>query len=389
MVVRAESKVRGGKGMKTVKRKANVWERILITEKYAGETRYTNGDIGTVTESNTVGIFANVNAKSFGIYHKEYEVIIENGEAGGMNDDKFAIENLVGREVMAVVTDTGKVYTTYWDFAKAAGYSSAVSYYKSPEGLEGQTVKLLAKGKHGSMPDLTIYVIETSEGEQFLIGAEGLEIKEAGVMEKAAPNVIEKMQAEIDVLKAKVAALEEAKVTPNHVYCRHTITPKKSPQQIRDEIIAKAKADIEDVKEYWEAGEEMRYVKGNYVVNASFSVNKEKRTVVAILRHIHEGVVARGIAKADPSDCFNVHIGKAIALRRALGLEVPAEYYNAPAPTEVRVGDVVKIYDISGKAIEPLTVDAFDEDGWMIFTYGECSTFEPRVGDKIIDDSRE
>src|SRR5699024_11680223 len=50
----------------------------------------------------------------------------------------------------------------------------------------------------------------------------------------------------------------------------------------------------------------------------------------------------RGIAKCDPSDCFNVHIGKAIALRRALEVEVPDEYLNTPQPTEVRVGDIVR-----------------------------------------------
>ncbi|MCA0117385.1 hypothetical protein LCD32_00040, partial [Bacillus sp. RSS_NA_20] len=49
----------------------------------------------------------------------------------------------------------------------------------------------------------------------------------------------------------------------------------------------------------------------------------------------------RGISKCAPNDCFNAHIGKAIALRRALGLEVPSEYLNVPQPTDVRVGDVV------------------------------------------------
>src|SRR5699024_6527622 len=77
--------------------------------------------------------------------------------------------------------------------------------------------------------------------------------------------------------------------------------------------------------------------------NGEFVVNKEKRTVVALLRGWGSGtIVKRGIAKCAPKDCFNVHIGKAIALRRALGLEVPDEYLNAPQPTEVREGDIVE-----------------------------------------------
>lgn len=54
-------------------------------------------------------------------------------------------------------------------------------------------------------------------------------------------------------------------------------------------------------------------------------------------------VISKGIAKCASSDCFNVHIGKAIALRRALGHQVPTEYLNAPQPTEVHVGDVVAV----------------------------------------------
>jgi hypothetical protein len=80
--------------------------------------------------------------------------------------------------------------------------------------------------------------------------------------------------------------------------------------------------------------------------------------VVALLKFLNGSkVLSRGIAKCHPDDCFNAHIGRAIALRRALGLEVPDEYLNAPQPTEVRAGDVVKwgdgsiyrIKNISGK----------------------------------------
>ncbi|TJZ71437.1 hypothetical protein FA037_05835 [Bacillus amyloliquefaciens] len=117
---------------------------------------------------------------------------------------------------------------------------------------------------------------------------------------------------------------------------------KKSAQARRDEIVEQAKADVEKLSNY---GDGVRYETGTgsfATCNVEFVVNRDKRTVVALLKGVRTGnVYARGIAKAASDDCFNVHIGKAIALRRALGLAVPDEYLNAPQPTEVRVGDVV------------------------------------------------
>ncbi|HBU90272.1 MAG TPA: hypothetical protein DEB53_03540 [Bacillus pumilus] len=108
-------------------------------------------------------------------------------------------------------------------------------------------------------------------------------------------------------------------------------TYEKSNQQKRDEIVAKAKEDVKKLLER------------DYGYDHEFIVNTEKRTVV-YLRKVagRTSVGLRGIAKCVPDDCFNAHIGKAIALRRALGLEMPAEYLNVPQPTEVRVGDVVR-----------------------------------------------
>jgi hypothetical protein len=160
--------------------------------------------------------------------------------------------------------------------------------------------------------------------------------------------------------------------------------PSAHPQDIRDEIIEKSKMDVA----------ELRNINGRYDVsdphmfvpwscNAEFIVNKEKRTVVALLRGYGSGnVYAKGIAKGAPTDCFNVHIGKAIALRRALGLEMPSEYLNAPQPTEVRVGDIVEYagYKVtvmpSGKSC--MYTKGTCADGSLVATAG-----------KLIDDSRE
>lgn len=94
-------------------------------------------------------------------------------------------------------------------------------------------------------------------------------------------------------------------------------------------------------------------------------------------------VYARGIAKAVPDDCFNVHIGKAIALRRALGLAVPDEYLNAPQPTEVRVGDVVRSTVDKSKKYEI----AKGEKAWCDGMAG-ISSMVAKYG-RIVDDSRE
>jgi len=112
----------------------------------------------------------------------------------------------------------------------------------------------------------------------------------------------------------------------------------ESRQASREEIVERAKADIEELTECDRitVGGKKGFKGGFFVVNEEFIVNKEKRTVVCLLKGVESSKVhERGIAKCSPEDVFNVHIGKAIALRRALGLEVPDDYLNAPQPTEV------------------------------------------------------
>lgn len=148
-------------------------------------------------------------------------------------------------------------------------------------------------------------------------------------------------------------------------------------QRRRDEIVEQAKRDVE----YWEYEMPMRY-RYNYV---NFVVNKEKRTVVALLKVLAGSKTAkRGIAKCAPNDCFNSHIGKAIALRRALGLPVPDEYLNAPQPTEVRVGDIV---DWGWKKLSYKIADGYRV---ICLNNGEDMTEYAEIKyAKIIDDSRD
>ncbi|MGV0165846.1 hypothetical protein ACUWGD_14565 [Bacillus velezensis] len=150
--------------------------------------------------------------------------------------------------------------------------------------------------------------------------------------------------------------------------------PEKSAQARRNEIVEQAKADVERLKE-----NNIRL----RTFNISLEVNRKDRSVEAIAKRPKSNRAFYGIAKAVPDDCFNVHIGKAIALRRALGLKVPDEYLNAPQPTEVRVGDVVRSTVDKSKEY----VIAKGEKAWCDGMAG-LSSMAAKYG-RIIDDSRE
>ncbi|MEB5480939.1 hypothetical protein P8825_15340 [Shouchella clausii] len=161
-------------------------------------------------------------------------------------------------------------------------------------------------------------------------------------------------------------------------------------QARRDEIVEQAKKNV-DI--FLKRGTDDY---PSFMFEAEFIVNKEKRTVVALIkgrnsRHVY----TRGIAKCAPGDCFNVHIGMEIALRRALGLPVPDEYLNAPQPTEVRVGDVVcgnggddhyysknKTFTITKDSVERI-------DGGFLYKENTDDWIERDQIGRIIDDSRE
>src|SRR5690625_729280 len=191
-----------------------------------------------------------------------------------------------------------------------------------------------------------------------------------------------RFDAEMDALNG------EATISPERDFLeesRRNTRPSESelsPQERRDEIVEQAKEDIDVLKDQTgtvtgRAG----YETSSVLCDAEFVVNSEKRTVVCLLKgQIAGSVYGRGIAKCAPDDCFNAHIGKAIALHRVLGLEVPAEYLNTPQPTEVRVGDVVDTNSSYG-VME--VGDKYDLDARVIIK----EVFEVLGGARIIDDS--
>ncbi|AOC58685.1 hypothetical protein [Bacillus pumilus] len=260
---------------KTEKRKANVGERILITDDKNREYLYKNGDVFTVTEAKSQGVLVGI---LNGISHRRYEVIV--GEhTPAPNLDEMDYDELV---------------------ALSESVMKALRTRSFKNGYDQGRLDTEIEAAHG--------------------------------------------------------------------------TYEKSDQQKRDEIVEKAKEDVREllVKD-----------RGH---DHEFIVNESKRTVVD-LRKIRgcTNIARRGIAKCAPNDCFNVHIGKAIALRRALGLEVPAEYLNAPQPTEVRVGDVVRGRQANGVEFYEETIKNIKDGAYY---YDDGFDFISNAELVIIDDSR-
>lgn len=270
-----------GTKYKTEKRKANVGERILITDAKCVDVGFKNGDVLTVRTSQGLGVQTD---GGWIIWHREYEVIVgEHTPAPNLDEmDYDELVSLVKDAMKAIITRSYK-----------NGYDQG------------------------------------------------------------------RFDAEIEA--------------------------PKSDQQKRDEIVARAKEDVEDL------------VRRHFVSKADYIVNAAKRTVVALGKSLIDGrILRRGIAKCAPDDCFNVHIGKAIASRRALGLEVPAEYLYTPQPTEVHVGDIIEAADCCGEKYR-FTVGHIEDDkiydvrGDGTYTYLDAAVRYLRsdaTNPKTIDDSR-
>lgn len=332
------------------------------------------------------------------------------------------IERLEGRGITAKVTDSGRVFSTYTDFAKAVGYPDAVddelvgevSKGEEVDERTGETFTVLAKGKHSLTRYGYVYVIESLDDKRFLIAESGLAItypptKTADKLDEMDYDKLIEYADEVNLAVRRKAYAQgygqgtfDAHMNEitgemgNSLINKDGEEPEESAlnttpigkaiekmtgmircsginfgetqQQKRDRIVEQAKDDVSNINR-------------NGIVK--FFVNSEKRTVVAVLIGYLSGKVnGRGIAKCAPGDCFNAHIGKAIALRRALGLDVPDEYIYAPQPTEARIGNIVTKPD--WRHIEPYEVSDII-DGFAFERNGE---FASVGGLEVIDDTR-
>lgn len=160
---------------------------------------------------------------------------------------------------------------------------------------------------------------------------------------------------------SRTATLEGAEIN---------IKPFLTPNQQRAEIIEKAKKFVEVKSEYLQdsvlvAGGFSRKEKENpkyahLKTKVEFVVNAEKLTVVAILKTYSGEILEKAIAKCHPQEVFNEHIGKAIALGRALNLDV-SEFEQAVQPTEFVVGQKVFYKSEHGESFSGVrTVSGFN-----------------------------
>lgn len=125
----------------------------------------------------------------------------------------------------------------------------------------------------------------------------------------------------------------------------------KSANQQRAELIEKAKEFVEKWTTTNRNSDEFsndEFPHGLWVtgyaptIEVEFHVNKYKHAVVALIKNCKDSELrAKGIAKCMPGDVFNEWIGKAIALARALKINIPVEFLEAVQPTEKVVGMVV------------------------------------------------
>lgn len=142
--------------------------------------------------------------------------------------------------------------------------------------------------------------------------------------------------------------------------------------------------DARNSVEYWN-------VNGKYAViedrcDIEFVVDRDKRTVVALKRSWDtKKVVWRGIAKCMPGDVFNADIGKAIALYRALGMEVPSKYTDSPKPEGVQVGDVV-VANFSGNTGEKTVKIVSDDEEIILYETVAVGSILADHG-RVIDDT--
>lgn len=359
-----------GERFREVNRKANVGERVAVVNDSSvtllGRSRYYRaGNVAIVLNTGGVDIYADLTCN---------EKFYEDGRWYVRHKDYRVLEPLTPAQ------------------------QSQASEQSNTSELERKSREQQAQ-INGLTETVANLARRLSEAEiQLRVAREDIVLIEDGVSEelRKLETKVEELQRTSDTTESNLVDLASRQrdhlVRLNRIgekvekvnACGAEYTPPYKPLT-RDEIIEKAKADVAKLAERARTGLDTPLTKHVGHVDIRFEVNREKKTVVALagLRYCGGHVVARGIAKCAPNDCFNVYIGMAIALRRALGLDIPSEYVNAPQPTEVRVGDVVR-YDQ-----HPVTVISdVGHDSINVSKHTFLSTASG-LSPSILDDSRD
>lgn len=486
-----------------VKRKAREGERIKITK--IGDRTMRDMTVGKA--------YAVVEASD------EYgcvDIVDDAGDEASAFDDSYVVLALIdGRQ--AKVTDAGKLFTTYRDFANKHGFPDAAAGSawddKRKRPKNGDAVTLLVSGAHMSgYGGKTLWIVEAADGARFIIGVDGIEIEKeptdviyvdgkryrAVKRNAAVGERILSLKSEVDTTEGAVytvtllsgnadphyiddagdrwhmngtdeyrvlepltsestpdpcATILESRVTEQAAQidgilgtlaevgrklaqmetqlrvAREDIvllgegvhddikrlereigelrrrpaaeksTETAAPKITRDAVIERAKADVAELlrtERFLSVpslldGEMESFYPGD-TDEVDFVINREKRTVIALIRYTdkYKNVWAKGKARCAPGDVFNTHIGRAIALRRALGLEVPIEYEYAPQPTEAQAGDIVSINgDVCTVKRRHPEKDSYYGVGGDKAYWFEEGGFECASRFRVIDDSRE
>lgn len=233
---------------------------------------------------------------------------------------------------------------------------------------KGDTIKVLDNKKIEQGHDLTndkeyevmvvsesidSFVVIDDAGDILIITEDGAKVavEKVGKVETA-----EKTELDDTILKMLSEFVEELKAVVRAELAaegrKHDEEERKNGKIKIDLANLARKSVIEDAKKFLEEHTKPNcYVKGNpaityrvmFGVNPEFHVNEKKRTVTLLLRGAGDGkIMCKEIVRCAPTDVFNAHIGKAIALGRALNLDVK-KFTHAAQPREVVVGQVFKV----------------------------------------------
>lgn len=159
---------------------------------------------------------------------------------------------------------------------------------------------------------------------------------EGGEKFKSLADSVSGLKDKVEIISNLIVELKEAtRVVANELSEAIVVEPVKETKLSREEVVQKA---IDYVEEQIDINGDVAI--GVHDLSPEFVVDTDHKTVVALLRSPYAvgAVVSRGKAKTSEGDVFNTHIGKAIALARALGEEVPEEFINAPQPERAEVG---------------------------------------------------
>lgn len=189
----------------------------------------------------------------------------------------------------------------------------------------------------------------------------------------ALEKEVETLKAEIDVLKAAQKPADITKIAEG-ITKMFAKEKKLTPNERRKAIIDEAKAFIAENTVFEEFKGTMHHgvvLKSGAYVKPVYWVLPEKRIVeVNMVGVLSDKSHAKGIAKCAPGDVFNADIGKAIALGRALGLDVE-RFEKAVQPSEVVVGHIIDTKRGGGNWTATVTKMYPSRDG-----YGYGKAFE-------------